>query len=178
MEDAFLVFGGVPAEVLLDNARALVEDHDAHSREVRFNPRLHAFVRYWGFQPRACAPYRARTKGKDERGVGYVKRNAVAGRRFETWAAFEAHLRQWVREVADRRVHGTTGEPPIVRFQREAGALKPLCDPFGHSLGARKRAVSPQQSTWRTRDVGTSLTYGVGCPPGPRVIAFFNRISV
>ncbi|HMM72633.1 MAG TPA: IS21 family transposase [Rhodocyclaceae bacterium] len=133
MEGAFLRFGGVPAEVLFDNARALVEHHDAATREVRFNGRLHAFARYWGFSPRACAPYRARTKGKDERGVGYVKRNAVAGRRFASWGAFVAHLEQWNREIADVRVHGTTGELPLVRFADEAEALRPLGGraPFG-----------------------------------------------
>jgi hypothetical protein len=117
----------VPQEVLLDNARALVEHHDAATREVRFNERLHAFARYWGFQPRACAPYRARTKGKDERGVGYVKHNAIAGHGFASWAALEGHLAWWLREIADLRVHGTTGEAPLVRFRRdEAAALKPL----------------------------------------------------
>lgn len=133
MEGAFLRFGGVPAEVLFDNPRALVEHHDAATREVRFNARLHAFARYWGFTPRACAPYRARTKGKDERGVGYVKKNAVAGRRFANWAAFEAHLDQWTREVADQRLHGTTGEAPALRFAAEVGALRPLGGraPFG-----------------------------------------------
>nr|WP_314467963.1 IS21 family transposase [uncultured Novosphingobium sp.] len=133
MEGAFLRFGGVPAEVLVDNAKALVEHHDAATREVRFNARLHAFARYWGFSPRACAPYRARTKGKDERGVGYVKRNAVAGRRFVSWGAFVAHLDQWNREIADVRVHGTTGELPLVRFADEANALRPLGAraPFG-----------------------------------------------
>ena len=59
-------------------------EHDAQTREVDFNDRFHAFCRYWGVVPRACAPYRARTKGKDERGVGYVKRNAIAGHRFAT----------------------------------------------------------------------------------------------
>ncbi|RWA95055.1 MAG: IS21 family transposase [Mesorhizobium sp.] len=133
MEGAFLRFGGVPTEVLFDNPKALVEHHDATTREVRFNMRLHAFARYWGFTPRACAPYRARTKGKDERGVGYVKRNAIAGRRFENWAAFEAHLDRWTREIADRRVHGTTGVAPAERFAEEAGALRPLGGraPFG-----------------------------------------------
>ena len=76
--------------------------------------------------PRACAPYRARTKGKDERGVGYVKRNAIAGHRFDSLEALHAHVVRWLRDVADTRVHGTTGEPPILRFQREATALKPL----------------------------------------------------
>jgi transposase len=127
IEAAFRHFGGVPQEVLLDNARALVEQHDAATREVRFNERLRAFARYWAFRPRACAPYRARTKGKDERGVGYVKGNAIAGHRFASWAALEAHLAWWMREIADARVHGTTGEAPSERFRRdEAATLRPL----------------------------------------------------
>ena len=145
MESAFAAFGGVTAEVLLDNARALILSHDVASREVVVNPKLHAFARYWGFQVRACAPYRPRTKGKDERGVGYVKRNAIAGRGFESFAALEAHLAQWTREIADRRVHGTTGEAPALRFARdEAGALKPLPG-HGPFLAARElsRRVGP-----------------------------------
>jgi transposase len=129
IEAAFRHFGGVPEEVLLDNARALVTRHDAATREVTFNDRLKAFADYWRFRPRACAPYRARTKGKDERGVGYVKRNAIAGHGFESWEALEGHLLWWMREVADVRVHGTTGEPPLVRFARdEAAALRPLAE--------------------------------------------------
>lgn len=69
IEDAFRRFDGVPQEVLFDNARALVDHHDAATREVKLNERLHAFADYWGFRPRACAPYRVRTKGKDEHGV-------------------------------------------------------------------------------------------------------------
>jgi transposase len=127
IEGAFRHFGGVPGELLLDNAKALVEHHDRATREVAFNERLHAFARYWGVRPVACAPYRARTKGKDERGVGYVKGNAIAGRSFPSWAALEAHLARWMREVADTRVHGTTGEAPVARFERdEAAALRPL----------------------------------------------------
>lgn len=99
---------------------------DPASREVILHPRLHAFARHWGFRVRACAPYRARTKGKDERRVGYVKKNAIAGRRFESWAAMEAHLEAWTRDVANRRAHGTTGEAPRERFDRdEAAALRP-----------------------------------------------------
>lgn len=145
MESAFASFGGVTAEVLLDNARALILSHDAVSREVVVNPKLHAFARHWGFQVRACAPYRPRTKGKDERGVGYVKRNAIAGRVFVSFGALEAHLVQWTREIADQRVHGTTGEAPALRFERdEANALKPLPG-RGPFLAARElsRRVGP-----------------------------------
>jgi transposase len=127
IEGAFHYFGGRPRELLLDNAKPLVNFHDGQTREVRFNDRFHAFCRYWDVLPKACAPYRARTKGKDERGVGYVKRNAIAGHSFDSLGALEAHLAWWMREVADVRVHGTTGEPPIVRFrEKEAAALRPL----------------------------------------------------
>lgn len=127
LEGAFRHFGGVTEEVLLDNDRGLVARHDRLTREVEFNARLHAFAHHWRFRPRACAPYRARTKGKDERGVGYVKKNAIAGRSFASWSALEAHLASWTREIADERVHGTTGEVPIERFRRaEARALRPI----------------------------------------------------
>jgi transposase len=127
LEGAFGHFGGVTRELLIDNARALVDEHDMQTREVVFNERFHAFCRYWGVTPRACAPYRARTKGKDERGVGYVKRNAIAGHQFASLEALQAHLSRWMREVADVRVHGTTGETPIARFERdERQALAPL----------------------------------------------------
>ena len=127
LEGAFGHFGGVTEEVLFDNDRGLVVRHDRATGEVELNARLHAFARHWRFRPRACAPYRVRTKGKDERGVGYVKKNAIAGRTFETWSAFEAHLEEWTREIADQRVHGTTGEVPVERFRRaEARALQPI----------------------------------------------------
>ncbi|HUB14105.1 MAG TPA: IS21 family transposase [Acetobacteraceae bacterium] len=127
IESAFRHFGGVTQEVLFDNDRGLVSHHDRSTREVEFNVRFRAFARHWGFRPCACAPFRARTKGKDERGVGYVKKNAIAGRCFESWSALEAHLDEWTREIADKRVHGTTGEMPIVRFLRaEAAVLRPI----------------------------------------------------
>ncbi len=56
--------------------------------------------------------YRARTKGKTENGVGYVKKNAIAGHSFPSWEAFEAHLDRWERDVANVRIQGATGEAP------------------------------------------------------------------
>jgi len=129
LEEGFRHWGGVPQEVLVDNARALVSQHDPERQILVFAQRLEEFARYWDFKPRACRPYRARTKGKDERGVAYVKKNAIAGREFDSWAELEAHLVRWTREVADLRVHGTTGEVPLERFLREeVQALQPLED--------------------------------------------------
>ena len=127
IEEAGRHFGGFTEEVLIDNARALVKSHNPQTREVVFTDAFRAFAAYWGFRPRACAPFRAQTKGKDESGVGYVKRNAIAGHSFKSWEALEAHLVWWMREVADVRIHGTTEERPLDRFLREeVQALHPL----------------------------------------------------
>jgi hypothetical protein len=67
MEGAFRHFGGVPEEVLLDNARALVAHHDPQTREVQFNERLRAFAGYWGFRPGAHQRQR-RTHGRLRQG--------------------------------------------------------------------------------------------------------------
>jgi hypothetical protein len=56
-----------------------------------------------------------------------VKKNAIAGHSYASWEAFEAHLARWERDVANVRIHGTTGEAPIERFERdEVHRLKPL----------------------------------------------------
>lgn len=123
---AFVHFGGVPRVVLGDNARALVLGRDRATGTVSFQPAYLAFCRDWDVQPRACAPYRARTKGKTEAGVKYVKRNALADQTFASFGALEQHLAAWM-VLADQRRHGTTREAPITRFDRdERDRLRPL----------------------------------------------------
>jgi hypothetical protein len=127
MEGASVYFGGISLEILLDNAKALVVLHNPETREVVFSECFHTFACHWGFVPKTCAPYRARTKGKDENGVGYVKKNALARHRFPNWEGFKAHLDRWQREISDERVHGTTKEAPRLRFERdERMTLAPL----------------------------------------------------
>jgi transposase len=123
---AFQHFGGVPRTLLGDNARALVAGRDRATGSVVFQPAYLAFCRDWDVQPRACAPYRARTKGKTEAGVKYTKHNGLADQDFDSFAALETHLIDWMI-LADQRLHGTTHEAPIVRFDRdERQALRPL----------------------------------------------------
>jgi transposase len=123
---AFRHFGGVPRTLLGDNAKALVLGRDRETGVVHFHPTYLEFCRDWGVLARACGPYRARTKGKTESGVKYVKRNGLAGRGFDSFAALEEHLAAWLA-TADTREHGTTHERPIDRFeQTERHALRPL----------------------------------------------------
>ena len=121
-EQAFQHFGGVTDTLLVDNARAMVL---THTREATtWHPTYADFAGYYGFRPWACAPYRPQTKGKVESGVKYVARNALAGKRFHSWAHLNAWLLEWATTIADQRVHGTTHEIPAVRFVHEA--LTPL----------------------------------------------------
>src|SRR5262249_31618854 len=70
------------------------------------------------------------------------KHNALAGRSFASFDALQRHLVRWMAEVADRRIHGTTGEQPCVRFERdERAALLPL--------PARRLAVRTRRLTRR-----------------------------
>ena len=121
-ELAFQHFGGVTDRMVVDNARAMVL---AHTRgTITWHPTYADFAGYYGFRPWACAPYRPQTKGKVESGVKYVARNALAGKRFHSWAHLNAWLVEWATTIADQRVHGTTHERPADRFAREA--LTPL----------------------------------------------------
>jgi transposase len=135
MEGAFATFGGVPQEVLFNNVRMMVEHHDAATREVR-NERLRAFVRYWGFVPRACAPYRARTKGKDESGVSYVKRNAIAGHAFANSRSLRRILSCGRARLPIRAGMGRLGRPR----SSASGAMR-----LAHS--SRFAAARPSVST-------------------------------
>jgi transposase len=123
---AFQRFGCVPRTLLIDNDGALVIGRDEATQTARLHPAFAAFCRDFGVEARVCRPNRARTKGKTESGVKYVKRNALAGRAFASFSELESHLDGWMRE-ADERVHGTTHERPIDRFlSAEAAALRPL----------------------------------------------------
>jgi transposase len=151
MERAFQHFEGVPEEILTDNAKPLV-DHRRGGKPV-FHPEFEAFCRHWGTTPRACQPYRARTKGKVERGVGYAKGNALGRLEWESDEALDEHLVWWMLNVADVRIHGTTFERPIDRFPAEQAALRPLCN---HPSYLRVRHMTRKVASDGRIDVDTN----------------------
>ena len=156
LEGTFRHFGGVPQEVLLDNARALVTEHNVQTREVKFNDRFHAFCRYWGVTPRACAPYRARPR-KDERG----------------WATSSA-----TPSPAMLRQHGGAAGPPgalDARDCRHPGARhhRRAAD---HALRARGRRRSKPMPA-RRRSCRCASSPGA-CTPTPCIRLDTNRYSV
>jgi transposase len=123
---SFEYFGGVSEEVLVDNQKCAVLQA-SNIGKPKFNERFVDLAGHYGFLPRACRPYRARTKGKDERMVGYLKHNFfVRYRRFESWAHLNQLAEQWLKEEADPRLQGTVKEVVTERFEREKPFLKSL----------------------------------------------------
>ncbi len=128
----FEYLGGVTNEVLVDNQKAAVlmprgSKGSNKGAPAVFQARFVDLALLYGFEPKACRPYRARTKGKDERMVGYIKHHFfVRYREFDSWAHLNQMAEQWLREEADQRVHGTVKEVVAERFAREQGALKAL----------------------------------------------------
>ena len=126
-ERAFEHFGGRTRTLLYDNPRTIVLAKDEASGAVTWNTTFKDRMDFYGAEVRLCRYYRAQTKGKVESGVKYVKRNALAGRRFADLDTLNRWLAEWCLSVADTRVHGTTHERPSERFVREeAAALVPV----------------------------------------------------
>ena len=129
LEAAFGYFGGVPRELLFDQLKSvIVEDRRASGGELLRNAEFGRFAQHWGFRVRACRPYRARTKGKVERPVRYVREGFFYGRDFVSDEDLNDQAHRWLEGVANVRVHGTLGEVPAVRFEGERGVLGPLAD--------------------------------------------------
>lgn len=136
LEAAFSYFGGVPRELLFDQMRSVItRDLRSEGGPLVRNEEFLRFAAHWSFRPRACRPYRAKTKGKVERPISYVRKSLVYGRSFAGDADLNAQAEWWLRTVANVRIHGTTGERPIDRLERdEAAVLQPLAARPYHSL--------------------------------------------
>jgi transposase len=124
LENAFRSFNGVARTINLDNLRAAV--HRADWCDPELNPKLVSFCRHYGCALIPCLPRTPEHKGKTERGIAYLKSNALRGRVFSSLSAHNELLRHWEKTVADVRIHGTTRQQVIARFASEQSALLPL----------------------------------------------------
>lgn len=135
---SFEHFDGVTETVLVDNQKAAVLVNRP-GEKAQFSPRFVDLADHYGFVPRACQPYRARTKGKDERMVGYVKQHFfVRYRAFDSWAHLNQQAEAWLAEEADQRLHGTVKEVVAERFARER--------PHLHALPAQRYDTSYRET--------------------------------
>ena len=125
LENAFQHFTGIPKTLIIDNLRAAVKKADWYDPEL--NPKVEAFCRHYDTVILPARPYTPRHKGKVERGIAYVRSNALAGRVFASLSQENLHLAQWEKQVADHRIHGTTRRQVRELFEeRERSTLLPL----------------------------------------------------
>ncbi|MBI2740494.1 MAG: IS21 family transposase [Rhodospirillales bacterium] len=134
LREALDYFGGVPEQVLFDNARTVVIERDAYGPGLhRWNDRLLELAEECGFTLRLCRPYRAQTKGKVERFNGYLKGSFLvplaaslqaSGLKLTAELA-NGHVRRWLDEVANERVHATTRAIPARRLAEERSVMLP-----------------------------------------------------
>jgi transposase len=149
IEEACHYFGGVPQEILFDNAKTIMIERDTYGDgRHRWNAQLLSTAQDYGFIARACRPYRARTKGKVERFNGYLKGSFItplaatlsqAGLRLDV-ATVNAHIGPWLESIAHQRIHGTTGVKPQIRLDQERFELAPL--PSRPKQALQQRPVS------------------------------------
>ncbi|SAK49016.1 integrase catalytic subunit [Caballeronia pedi] len=155
LREALVYFGGTPEHVLFDNAKSVVIERDVFGvGEHRWNPQLLALAETYGFTPKVCRPYRAKTKGKVERFNRYLKESFVvplaatlksSGLKLDVETA-NAHLGRWLSEVANVRRHATTGERPAVLLDAERAALLPLPAQVPVLAAPDNRRVLPRES--------------------------------
>lgn len=138
-EHAFDYFGGVTQDILYDNMKTVVIQRNAYgSGQHRLHSKLNDFAKHYGFMPRLCKPYRAQTKGKVERFIRYVRGSFFApligtlkkaGLTLDIDTA-NAEVIKWLNEVANCRVHGTTGKRPTERLIFEQRFLRPILSDY------------------------------------------------
>ncbi len=148
LEEAFSFFGGVPHELLFDQMKAvIIKDERAEGGRLTENAEFLRFASHHGFRIRACRPYRAKTKGKVERPVSYVRSNFFYGRTFTSDEDLNTQARHWLDHVANVRTHGTLKERPVDRFEHERDVLRPLASRSYRSF------VLPAEVTQQTKAV-------------------------
>ena len=146
-ERAFEAFGGVPKRVLYDNMKTVVLERDSHGEgQHRYHAGFVDYARHCGFVIKLCRPYRAKTKGKVERFNGYLRRSFYvplvsrlkqAGLQLDVLTA-NIEVSRWLAEVANERVHSTTGVRPSDRLTQERLHLQSIPAPWRADIAAAR----------------------------------------
>ena len=136
-QKAFAYFGGYTRKILYDNMKQVRLSRD------EWNPLFQDFLFHYGIVANTHRPYRARTKGKVERAVLYLRDSFLKGREFENLADLRQQGFHWQEETANLRVHATTKEKPSELFKSEK--LIPLGQVAEYRLAAKvSRKVSAE----------------------------------
>ncbi len=138
---AFEALGGAPAEILYDRMKTAVLG-EVDDQGIAYNRKLLDLAAHYRFLPKACRPYRAKTKGKVERPFRYVREDFFLGRSFRNLDDLNGQFQHWLDTVANPRRHATTGRIVLEHFAEEKPYLKPLpATPFSLVLTLDRRVT-------------------------------------
>ena len=115
--EAFRYFGGVAKEYVYDQTKLVVISEKY--REVLYNEKFHKFALINQFSPIVCEGYDPQSKGKVERAIGYIKSSFLSCEDFDDIEDIRKSSLEWLNEVANCRIHGTTGRRPDEMFEEE-----------------------------------------------------------
>jgi len=158
-QHAFEFFGGVPARIMVDNLKSAVLRRAIGQGPV-FNPRYLDFARHYGFNITACNVGKGNEKGIVERGVGYVKKNLLAGLEIKDFEHIQPACRAWLDGVANVRIHGETKKQPRELFAEEKTRLAPLpLNPYDLGTVSQVRASSQFRVTLESNRYSVPARY-------------------
>lgn len=158
-QHAFAFFGGIPKKVMVDNLKSAVLQRALGKAPV-FNPKYADFATHSGFTIAPCNVGKGNEKGRVENGVGYVKKNFLAGLELPDFSVLNPAARQWLDTVANVRLHGETRDKPIALWHKERPYLSPLpLHPFDIATVAPVRASRQFRVTLETNRYSVPAHY-------------------
>jgi transposase len=158
-QHAFEFFGGIPYKVMVDNLKSAVLKRAVGEAPV-FNPKYLDFAHHSGFTIAPCNIGKGNEKGRVENGVGYVKKNFLAGLDIPDFSALNPAARYWLDTVANVRLHGETRDTPTALWHKERPSLRPLpLHPFDIATVSQVRASRQFRITLETNRYSVPAHY-------------------
>ena len=158
-DEAFRYFGGISQECVYDQTKLVVIKE--LFREVDYNQRFHQYAATANFQIRVCKGYDPESKGKVESGVKYVKNNFFYGEEFTSLNDLQHRLSDWIVNVSNTRIHGTTNRVPIQMYEAEEKQhmQKQIPKPTNQQIGDLRKADKTSLISYKSNKYSVPMLY-------------------
>lgn len=143
--EAFEYFKGVTKEVMVDNCKVAVKTPCPFGMP-EVNERYADCARHYGFKIVPTGVRKPHEKGRVERSISYLRTSFLNGLDMSglSLAALNHGARQWMENVANVRIHGTTRKAPSEMFEAEKKNLLEL-PLFPYDCGVAKTTRANSQ---------------------------------
>jgi len=150
---------GVPHKIMIDNLKTGVLERMLGQDPV-LNPKYLDFANHYGFRIAPCGVRKGNEKGRVENGVGYVKKNFLAGFEIPDFSIVNPSVIRWLDTISNVRIHGETGKKPIDMFAEEKDSLiQPALLPYDVATISQVRACKQFRITLDTNRYSVPAEY-------------------